>query len=141
MKVQVVSILKERKTKYLWITGHSLGGALALKCAYDLVEVEQQQLNGVITFGQPMVARQKCGNYIDTLLAGRYARFVNRDDIVPKVPPSHVACGSLVWFTDQGLQRSKVKHKVLGASAPNGPLEHPERNLTDEAEITPLTEA
>jgi hypothetical protein len=141
MKFQVDAILKERNTKHLWVTGHSLGGALALVCAYDLSEVEQQQLNGVITFGQPMVARQKFADYIDTLLARRYARFVNRDDIVPKVPPSHVACGSLVWFTDDGLRRSKVKHKVYGASEPKVLPDPPAVAFKDEAEITPLTEA
>lgn len=141
MKSQVNAILKERNTTHLWVTGHSLGGALALVCAYDLEEVEQRQLNGVITFGQPMVARQKFADHIDTLLVGRYARFVNRDDIVPKVPPSHVACGSLVWFTDDGLRRSKVKHMVYGASDPKAPADPTVAEMRDEAEVKPLTEA
>jgi Predicted lipase len=139
MKSQVDAILKERNTKHLWVTGHSLGGALALVCAYDLIEVEKQQLDGVITFGQPMVARQKFADYIDNVLVGRYARFVNRDDIVPKVPPSHVACGSLVWFTDEGLRRSKVKHIVYGAT--KAPPDPPVGELSDEAEVKPLSEA
>lgn len=118
MKHQVNAILTERDTAHLWVTGHSLGGALALMCAYDLEEVEQRRLNGIITFGQPMVARQKFADYIDTLLIGRYARFVNRDDIVPKVPPSHVACGSLVWFTDTGVKRSKISDYSTGPVIP-----------------------
>lgn len=141
MKSQVDAILKERNTKHLWVTGHSLGGALALVCAYDLEEVEKKQLNGLITFGQPMVARQKFADYIDTLLVGRYARFVNRDDIVPKVPPSHVACGSLVWFTDGGLQRHKVRHMAYGASESKAPANPPVAELRDDAEVKPLTEA
>ncbi len=70
MKVQVDSILQARDAKHLWVTGHSLGGALALVCAYDLVETEQRALDGVITFGQPMVASQPFAKYIDTLLVG-----------------------------------------------------------------------
>jgi len=140
MKSQVDAILKERNTKHLWVTGHSLGGAIALVCAYDLVEVEQRQLNGAVTFGQPMVARQNFADYIDTLLIGRYARFVNRDDIVPKVPPSHVACGSLVWFTEDGLLRSKAKHILYGASESKVPAGPAVSELRDDAEVKPLTE-
>ncbi len=137
MKWQVDTVLKERDTTHLWVTGHSLGGALALVCAYDLAEVEQRHLDGIITFGQPMVARQQFADYLDTLLVGRYARFVNRDDIVPKVPPSHVACGSLVWFTNEGVKRSKVK-QVLYSTA--DPYEVP-TSADDEAEIKPFTES
>jgi len=115
MKGQVDAILEERDASHLWVTGHSLGGALALMCAYDLEANEDRQLDGLITFGQPMAARQEFAEYVDDLMIGRYARFVNRDDIVPRVPPSHVACGSLVWITDSGVKRSKKKRVVYGA--------------------------
>lgn len=145
MKQQVDAIVTERDTTHLWVTGHSLGGALALMCAYDLEEVENRRLNGVITFGQPMVAHQEFADYIDTLFNGRYARFVNRDDIVPKVPPSHVACGSLVWFTDTGVKRSKIKRVAYGAGNPNeipvGDAPVGDAGGEDEAEIKPLSEA
>ncbi|MFO0915927.1 MAG: lipase family protein [Pirellulales bacterium] len=145
MKHQVDAILTERDTTRLWVTGHSLGGALALMCAYDLEDVEQRRLNGVITFGQPMVARQEFADYIDMLLIGRYARFVNREDIVPKVPPSHVACGSLVWFTDTGVKRSKIKRVLFGAGNPNeapvGDAQVGDAGGEEEAEIKPLTNA
>jgi hypothetical protein len=147
MKPQVDAILQERDTTYLWVTGHSLGGALALLCAYDLEAVEKRTVNGVFTFGQPMVARRKFANYIDSTLAGRYARFVNRNDLVPKVPPSHVACGSLVWFTDTGVKRSKIRQVMYSAEhadglpmAVRGEIKLAEAS-DDEAEITPLTDA
>lgn len=131
MKPQVMALLKGRKSKYLWITGHSLGGALALVCAYDLNESENIEINGLITFGQPMVARKPLAEYLDGLLLGRYARFVNDADIVPRVPPSHAPCGSLVWFTANGIKRSS--RKLFGA----GPDDVPVR---DGAEPVPLTE-
>jgi hypothetical protein len=147
MKSQVDAILQERDTTHLWVTGHSLGGALALLCAYDLEEVEKRTVNGVITFGQPMVARRKFATYIDSMLAGRYARFVNRNDLVPKVPPSHVACGSLVWFTDGGVKRSKLRQVMYSAEprdglpmAVRGEIKLAEES-DEEAEITPLTDA
>ena len=143
MKPQVVEILKTRDTTNLWVTGHSLGGALALLCAYDLESIEDRKLNGVVTFGQPMVARQQFATHIDRILLGRYARFVNRDDIVPKVPPSHVACGSLVWFKDTGIKRSKPKRVMYGLGNPNQlPVgATPVSGSNEEAEIQPLSEA
>ena len=56
LESQISAILAQTRPKYLWVTGHSLGGALALVCAYDLIENKKVALNGVITFGQPMVA-------------------------------------------------------------------------------------
>jgi hypothetical protein len=141
MKSQVTAILKERDTTHLWVTGHSLGGAIALVCAYDLVDIEKRQLDGIITFGQPMVARQQFATYLDSLLLGRYARFVNREDIVPKVPPSHVACGSLVWFTDTGIRRSKIKRLLYGAPGAGEAEDKAVRGTGDDAEIRPLSDA
>lgn len=141
MKWQIESILNERNTTHLWITGHSLGGALALVCAYDFVENEKRQIDGIITFGQPMVARKPLAKYLDELLIGKYARFVNREDIVPKVPPNHEPCGSLAWFTDAGLKRSKVHSIAYGA--PPGkepPPVVPTAPAEEDAEIQPLTE-
>lgn len=142
MKWQIEDILKERKTTHLWITGHSLGGALALVCAYDFVANENRHIDGVITFGQPMIARKQLAEYLDGLLVGKYARFVNRDDIVPKVPPNHSPSGSLVWFTDNGLKRSRVRKVVYGTPSPDVPFPTADVPMAspDEAEIKPLSE-
>jgi hypothetical protein len=53
---------------------------------------------------------------IDDKLLGRYDRFVNRNDMVPRIPPSYRPCGRLVWFTDDGLKRSKRKLAIFVAS-------------------------
>lgn len=137
MKSQVDAILSERDTTHLWVTGHSLGGAIALLCAYDLVETEQRKLDGVITFGQPMIARQQFAKHLDELLFGRYARFVNRNDLVPRIPPNHAPCGSLVWFTDIGVRRSRAGQILHGSQGPN---QSPIDDDVDEVEITPMTE-
>jgi hypothetical protein len=86
-----------------------------------------------------MVGSRQFADYIDGLLVGRYARFVNRDDIVPKVPPSFVACGSLVSFTDDGVKRSEIKRVLYGADSDATPVG--DDGVSDgEAEITPLTD-
>lgn len=132
LKPQIVKLLKNRNSKHLWITGHSLGGALAVVCAYDLVENEGLKVDGLITFGQPMVARRQLAEHLDALLIGKYAHYVNGSDLVPRIPPSHSHFGSLVWFTADGVKRSKPKQLTFSAESSNAP--------SDIAEVTPLTD-
>lgn len=139
MKSQVDAILAERETSHLWVTGHSLGGALALMCAYDLEINEEQTLDGLITFGQPMAAQQQFADFVDGTFVGRYARFVNRDDVVPRIPPSHVACGSLVWMTDSGVKRSKRIRMTYGS--PNTGSGEIPVGSSGESEIAPMTDS
>lgn len=138
LKSQIEVALDRAGPKYVWVTGHSLGGALAVCCAYDTV-LSGKPVDGVITFGQPMVARQSLADDIDDRLLGRYARFVNRSDIVARIPPSYRAAGSLVWFTDRGVKRSKPKRMMFGAPSPG------DRNLKGAAvefdEPAPLSES
>jgi triacylglycerol lipase len=143
MKPQVDAILRDRNTEHLWVTGHSLGGALALFCAYDLIEGEQRKVDGLMTFGQPLVAHRDLAEYVNSLLVHRYVRFVNGDDVVAKVPPSHVPCGSLVWFTETGLRRWFVRPKLHAGAAgdPSDPKQPPLGDATKQADIRPLTEA
>lgn len=138
LKSQIETALAKARPKYVWITGHSLGGALAVCCAYDS-DLSGQSIQGVITFGQPMVARQPLADDIDDQLLGRYARFVNRSDIVARIPPSYRPAGSLVWFTDRGIKRSKPKRKMFGAPMSG---EHNLKSVDSEFdEPAPLSEA
>src|SRR5207302_2009697 len=116
LKPQVVKILQARKAKHLWITGHSLGGALAVVCAQDLIENEKLELDGIITFGQPMVAKRPLALHLGSTLRGRYAHYVNGNDLVARVPPNFFHFGSLVWFTESGVRRSKVKIKAFSVA-------------------------
>lgn len=116
LKPQIVTLLEQIKPKHLWITGHSLGGALAVVCAYDLVENEKHSLDGVITFGQPMVAQKHLADYMGKVLSRRYAHYVNDNDIVPRVAPGYAHCGSLVWFTVEGVKVSRPQHEMVVAA-------------------------
>ncbi len=64
----------------LWVTGHSLGGALATLAGRDMPRFLRP--TGVVTFGAPRVG--------DPSFAQNYnaphARYVNEDDVVPHVP-------------------------------------------------------
>ena len=72
----------------LWVTGHSLGGALAVMAAERLAGAAAPvQIGGLFTFGQPRVGDDAYAARVDRLLGDRYYRSVNNRDAVPLVPP------------------------------------------------------
>ncbi len=119
LRGQVREIVSSQKPKHLWVTGHSLGGALALLCAADFAEEAKQPLDGVMTFGQPLMVKTELAEYLNEVLNGKYVRFVNRDDIVARIDPGYSACGSLVWFTAEKVYRSEPHRKITAAAAGN----------------------
>jgi triacylglycerol lipase len=74
-----------RKERPVWVTGHSLGGALALLAAWRL---EQQfvTVHQVYTFGAPMVGNEAAAKAFESAFAGRVFRFVDTSDFVPRLP-------------------------------------------------------
>jgi triacylglycerol lipase len=138
LQPQIMTVLRTRTSKHLWITGHSLGGALALVCAYDMIDFQGKQIDGLITFGQPMVVRRNLANHMERVLAGKFAHFVNNSDVVPRVPPSFEHCGSLVWFSGDLIKRSKSSRVVVYGAVGDAPqVEAPA--VVDEP--PPLTDA
>lgn len=88
----------------LWITGHSLGGALASLAAARWIE-RGRPVHGVYTFGQPRVGDAKFARNFNFEMKSTAFRFVNNNDLVSRVPPralgySHV--GLCKYFTDGG---------------------------------------
>lgn len=71
---------------YLWVTGHSLGGALASLAAVSL-EYQGFYVNGLYTFGQPRVGDWKFTRQVNARMGNRMVRYVNNNDVVPMVPP------------------------------------------------------
>ncbi len=136
LQPQLMTILRKTKPRHLWITGHSLGGALALVCAFDLIDSQNQQIDGLITFGQPMVARKKLAEHLDLVLLSKFVHFVNNADIVPRIPPNYAHCGSLVWFNGTTIQRSRSK-RIHAAPAGGTPQDG---NHLENGEIPPVSE-
>lgn len=86
----------------LWITGHSLGGALAVLLALQLSKISGFKLAGLVTFGQPKVGDAQLSQAITQQLLPFYRRYVNQRDIVPKLPPlpDYRHSGQLYYFDD-----------------------------------------
>ena len=78
--------LVNRGNKTIWITGHSLGGALAELCAAQAMFVSRIPVQGVYTFGQPRVGNKDFASAVNEKLGSGIYRFVNDRDIVPRVP-------------------------------------------------------
>lgn len=76
--------LADEKTK-ICITGHSLGGALALLAATKLYD-EFQLRPTVYTFGQPRIGTKEFEEHYLSILKGNYYRFTNHHDMVPQLP-------------------------------------------------------
>lgn len=87
---QVALILHDNPNAKLYITGHSLGGALAVLYAAMLHYTGQTEvaskIKAVYTFGQPRVGDLNFATYFKQKLEGRYFRVVYCNDLVPRVP-------------------------------------------------------
>lgn len=91
-----------------WITGHSLGGALAslAGAAFSLLPDNViRPVSGIYTFGQPRIGLHNfCDNY-SRLLTPRTFRLVNNKDLVPRVPFrgwDYSDVGEMIHFIDSG---------------------------------------
>ena len=102
--------------KHIWITGHSLGGAIALICAYDLQRYQDMEFDGVFTFGQPMIGREQFTGYLQNNLGHCYVHFVNELDGVPRIPAGFSHCGRLIHFKNGKVLTSKRYLRMMTAS-------------------------
>jgi triacylglycerol lipase len=95
----------------LWFTGHSLGAALATLAVAKLRYEEDKPVYGLYTYGQPRVGNRNFERIFNLDFKTRAFRFVNQDDIVPRIPPrllnySHI--GTFLYFDEQGNVHSDL---------------------------------
>ena len=88
----------------LWLTGHSLGGALATLAAAELL-YHDESFYGVYTFGQPRVGDREFMRTFNAEAKTRFFRFQNNNDIVTRIPARimgyrHV--GSFIYISEGG---------------------------------------
>jgi triacylglycerol lipase len=99
--------LMNRGDRAVWITGHSLGGAIAELCAAQTWFGSHVPVQGVYTFGQPRCGDDAFATLVHGAMGQRIFRFINDRDIVPRVPLygmgfRHYGCE--IFFNHQGQQ-------------------------------------
>ena len=77
----IIEKVNELKNHKIYITGHSLGGAMATICAKRLQE-QQVEVQCLYTYGSPRVGDKR---WVKSLQIPHY-RFQNNNDVVCKVP-------------------------------------------------------
>ncbi len=87
---KVAEIIHDNPDAKVFITGHSLGGALATLYGamlfYNAEHEITDKLAAIYTFGQPRVGDKEFAKYGETHLKDQYFRVVYCNDIVPRVP-------------------------------------------------------
>ncbi|MAB61447.1 MAG: hypothetical protein CMO46_13075 [Verrucomicrobiales bacterium] len=78
--------ITQNKKRPLFITGHSLGGAIANIFAAHLLHEELKPYS-IYTYGAPRVGCKKFKQLYNYISKGISFRIVNRHDIVPRTPP------------------------------------------------------
>ena len=146
-----VKRLNDQSTKQVYLTGHSLGGAMAILTTSALLK-ESISVSGVYTYGQPRVGNKKFANYLDEKLPHKIYRLVNNNDIVPRIPNvgyehavqemyfdhrGRLSKGSDHNFLQRSWDRLRGRFKDLGKPLSDGVKDHfmsPENPLADKKE-------
>ncbi len=96
----------------LWVTGHSLGAALATA---QLELIERVSTNGLYTFGSPRVGNRKFAHAFDSICKEKTHRFRNNNDVVTRVPvpglnilPDYRHVGVVKYFDAKGRLRETI---------------------------------
>ena len=96
----VTYVMKNKKDRTIFVTGHSLGAAMATIVAARFYKLKFK-LGGLYTYGSPRVGNKK---FRDALGVSHY-RFVNNSDDVTKIPFHHWGYrhhGDLRYITHDG---------------------------------------
>lgn len=99
----------EHKNKRIWVTGHSLGGALCSLYSGMMIE-NGYDIYGIYTFASPRPADDTFASALNgAMVSGPHYRVVNEGDIVPHVPPEP-------FFSHPGrriiLEKSKIERST-----------------------------
>jgi triacylglycerol lipase len=113
----IVPVLRKNQLP-LWVTGHSLGAAIATLAVAKLHHEEGIKAQGLYTFGQPRCGDKEFAGNFDKIFMQRTFRFVNYQDIVPKVPLEsmhYTHVGNCKYFNKSGNLDVKTswKHHFL----------------------------
>jgi hypothetical protein len=97
----------------IFVTGHSLGGALAVLAAVDLKKNFYPRTYMILyTYGQPRVGNEAFSDFIFSQLDGYYVRVTHYDDAVAHLPPrikGFKHAGNELWFVNKEMDELKIE--------------------------------
>lgn len=130
---QVLSYLSQNTLpsySNIWVTGHSLGAALATLAVADIVTNANYPSAKMYNFASPLVGNQdfvdffkskvgtsKCNDGNNNNINSCSWRVVNTNDVVPKVPPA-----DLGYFHVNGCSGQSVCNNAIGENNENNGL-------------------
>ncbi|MCH7606552.1 MAG: lipase family protein [Chloroflexi bacterium] len=102
---RILEYVSQQPEKDIYVTGHSLGGALAVLNAFDIA-AHTQRLVTVFTFGQPRVGGAKFRKAYEALVPDTYRVVLDGDPIarVPGLFLEYEHVGKLLQFDSDGSQ-------------------------------------
>ena len=108
VRYQIQLLTAKYRGAKVWVTGHSLGGALATIAALDIKAAFNPEMK-VYTFGQPRVGNARFATYFASRIPDSF-RVIHYADIVPHLPPIDLNFRhyeTQVWY-DFGMESFKI---------------------------------
>lgn len=82
---QAVDAARKASDRPIWLTGHSLGGALAMLAAW-LFNRKFVPIHQVYTFGAPMIGNEEAAQAFNKAFGNKLFRYVDTLDPIPRLP-------------------------------------------------------
>jgi hypothetical protein len=115
----VGEVLEAHPGSQLFVTGHSMGGALAQLCALDMKFLYNVDQVRVYTFGSPRIGNQVFADFFQEWMTESW-RFTHARDIVPSVPVQMMGFHHVsreVWLVDVPDASGQVQQRVVVCDA------------------------
>lgn len=102
---RILEYVGQHPDKNIYVTGHSLGGALAVLNGFDIAAHTQRPVT-VFTFGQPRVGGKKFREAYEELVPDSYRVVVDGDPVarIPGMLIDYAHVGKLLQFDQEGAQ-------------------------------------
>ncbi len=107
----ILTHVRHRGKRSLFLTGHSLGAGIATILTARLVQEKDEPVNGLYVYGMPRSGNRKFARNFNNSFGDKTFRFVNNNDVVTRTPfrsmgYSHV--GQFIYFDEYGQVRSDI---------------------------------